>query len=734
MSRAFFEGLERAILDLAGDAFLLIGENGVVRSANDAAVKALDRAAAEIIGRPIGELLPSFDSAAAGDAPQLCEVAGRDGARVALEAHAAPTTSDGRLVALRPAAGSEKGQLGELAALLESQRTLKAIVDSTTAVIYVKDVEGHYILINRRFEELFHVASETARGKPDTALFPRATADAVRANDLAVLAAGCPLEFEETVPHDDGPHTYISIKFPLHRASGEIYGVCGISTDITARKRAEAELEATRRSLERLVDERTADLRESNLRLQAEVREREDAVGQLQRLIDTADEGIWVCDATATTTFANARMAELLGTTTEDLIGRPIFDFMDDQGSRLAEASLALRWRGIPDQLDFEFHRKDGRRIWTHLSSNAVRDREGNVVGALAMVTDISERKRAEQYQQMLTQELDHRVKNTLATVTALADLTMERSRSLAEFRESFSRRVQAMARTHEALARVRWQDMSFNAVVATVLAPLASGHAARIVAEGDAVRVSAHTMTPLALALNELATNALKHGALSSPGGGVRIHWQSSPDGAFVLLWTEVGGADVDRAPHTGTGLQLIRGLIEHELEGELEVSFGEGGFSCRIALPPRSKRSEATVATAPRIPRDEARASRSRSSDGLEGVRAIIVEDNFAVANSLGWLLESYGCEVVGTAGTVLAGCRLVDTVEFDVAVLDISLGDADVADVARKVQDRQKRIIYLTGYAGADRLPAELRSHPCLAKPVQAPELVAVMRDDS
>ena len=121
------------------------------------------------------------------------------------------------------------------------------------------------------------------------------------------------------------------------------------------------------------------------------------------------------------------------------------------------------------------------------------------------------------------------------------------------------------------------------------------------------------------------------------------------------------------------------------------------------------------------------------SAESAELDGLRVIVVEDNFAVASSLTWLLESYGCQIVGTAGSVAAGCKLVDEVDFDVGVLDIRLGDSDVTPVARRVQARAKRIVYLTGYAGTERLPADLRTHPCLPKPVQAAQLVAAMRGD-
>ncbi len=128
--------------------------------------------------------------------------------------------------------------------LRSSEQRLQAILDSTTAVVYAKDRQGRYLVINRQFEELFHITRKHIVGKTDHDVFPKEAADAFRANDLKVLQAGYPIEFEEAVPHDEGVHTYISIKFPLYDAAGNIYAACGISTDITERRRAERRLAA----------------------------------------------------------------------------------------------------------------------------------------------------------------------------------------------------------------------------------------------------------------------------------------------------------------------------------------------------------------------------------------------------------------------------------------------------------------------------------------------------------
>lgn len=124
---------------------------------------------------------------------------------------------------------------------VRAERELQAIIDNTTAVVYAKNLRGEYILINRRFEELFHVRKQEIFGATDYAYFPTPIADVFRANDRRVLDTGAPIEVEELAQHDDGPHVYISSKFPLRTPDGAVYAVCGISTDITERKRAEQE-------------------------------------------------------------------------------------------------------------------------------------------------------------------------------------------------------------------------------------------------------------------------------------------------------------------------------------------------------------------------------------------------------------------------------------------------------------------------------------------------------------
>src|SRR4051812_32870360 len=149
------------------------------------------------------------------------------------------------------------------------QEQLIALLDHTSAVIYMRGLDGRYILVNREYERLFEVRRENIVGLTDHDLFPAEVADSFRANDLMAIDEGRPIRLEETAPGDDGPHTYITVKFPLMDAERRPYAICGISTDITDRKRAEEEVQRLNEVLEERVRQRTAELEASTKELDA---------------------------------------------------------------------------------------------------------------------------------------------------------------------------------------------------------------------------------------------------------------------------------------------------------------------------------------------------------------------------------------------------------------------------------------------------------------------------------
>jgi PAS domain S-box-containing protein len=154
-------------------------------------------------------------------------------------------------------------------ALNESQQLLSAIIDNSTAVIYVKNLQGQYILVNRRFAELFHVRMDDIPGKTDYDIFPKEQADAFREMDMRTATAGHPLTEEELAPHDDGLHAYISVKSTLRHKNGKPYAIFGISTDITDLKKAQLEVQKLNEELEQKVIDRTAELQSANKELES---------------------------------------------------------------------------------------------------------------------------------------------------------------------------------------------------------------------------------------------------------------------------------------------------------------------------------------------------------------------------------------------------------------------------------------------------------------------------------
>lgn len=198
-------------------------------------------------------------------------------------------------------------------------------------------------------------------------------------------------------------------------------------------------------------------------------------------------------------------------------------------------------------------------------------------------------RAEAERRIDRMMSELDHRVKNTMAIVISLCDLTAGGARSLPEFQEAYRGRLTAMARAHEALAAARWKGVELRFIVDAVVVGYAPDRRNSLEIEGSNTLLPPHVALPMAVTLHELATNALKHGAwcAGSPGGSVKLSWGWNEARELMLEWTEKSEIIPDAAPREGFGLSLIRSMIPHELRGKVEMSFAPGGLTCRMRAP---------------------------------------------------------------------------------------------------------------------------------------------------
>lgn len=206
-------------------------------------------------------------------------------------------------------------------------------------------------------------------------------------------------------------------------------------------------------------------------------------------------------------------------------------------------------------------------------------------VPSLILSADVSVRREAEQLRKLLSDELDHRVKNTLAKVQAIAALTLRNSPSPQAFNETFMTRLQAMARNHALLARSGWTQVSLQEVVTDTLAPYIDA-GERISAAGPKVTLEYAVATTLGMALHELATNAAKHGALSTGAGRVTLNWRIDGD-VLDLCWTESNGPRVQVPARRGFGLSVIEHSLATSLRGQVNLDFAPQGFVCTIRFP---------------------------------------------------------------------------------------------------------------------------------------------------
>jgi two-component sensor histidine kinase/PAS domain-containing protein len=226
------------------------------------------------------------------------------------------------------------------------------------------------------------------------------------------------------------------------------------------------------------------------------------------------------------------------------------------------------------------------------LSAGPLIDDNRANVGSIVTLTDMTERKRAEEQQTMMVAELNHRVKNILAIVQSVAAQTMRSSSTLENFSDAFTGRLRALAIAHDILTHTRWIGIGLNELLVAVLAPYRTPEDPRFSIMGPAVLLPARAVVPLSMVLHEMATNAAKYGALSTRRGRIGITWQVSGDieKSVELVWQEQGGPAVTAGVSGGFGTRLIDLVIGHDLDGSTQADFDSAGVRWTIAFPVRS------------------------------------------------------------------------------------------------------------------------------------------------
>jgi len=298
----------------------------------------------------------------------------------------------------------------------------------------------------------------------------------------------------------------------------------------------------------------------------------------------------------------NEAFCRISGYTREELLERRFTDLTHPDDLPEDLFSFARQTAGEIDHYSAEkrYIRKDGAVRWIQVTSSTVHDARGAFAYGVRMVQDITDRVLAERRQKLLLNELNHRVKNTLATVQSLAAQTARTCDSVQAFRARFEPRLIALSKAHDRLTRNRWEGANLRDIVAEELAPHeAIGRELRIT--GPDLVLPPRASLSLSMALHELATNAAKHGALSAPDGKLEVTWntqsEASPGPTWIeITWTEKGGPAVMEPASTGFGSRLFR-VTAAELEGQTSMDFNTSGlvWALRFPLPAAQDDSEA-------------------------------------------------------------------------------------------------------------------------------------------
>jgi PAS domain S-box-containing protein len=438
----------------------------------------------------------------------------------------------------------------------DGDRHFHQLLDALPAAIYTTDAAGHLTFYNESAAALWghrpKLGDQQWCGSwklywPDGTPMPHDECPMAVA-----LKTGRPIRGAEAVAErPDGTRVrFIPFPTPLYDASGRIVGAVNLLMDATDRDLA-------------------------------------DQHGQrLASIIESSDDAIISKDLNGIIASWNRGAELLFGYTADEAIGKSVAilippDRQDEEPDILERIRNGQRI----DHYETVRRRKDGSLVDISLAVSPMRNSEGKIIGASKIARDITERKQVEKQRHLLLQEMNHRIKNTLATVQAIATQTLRNVSS--DERASFLARLRALAGAHDLLMTERWDRASVRDVVGGAIKAFQQGHQDRFSIDGPEVWLNPSRSLLLTLALHELGTNAVKYGAMSNGTGRVRIDWKLSTEdqsGRLTLCWEESGGPLVRAPARKGFGSLLIeQGLAG---QGEASLKFNPEGLACKLNL----------------------------------------------------------------------------------------------------------------------------------------------------
>ncbi len=471
--------------------------------------------------------------------------------------------------------------------------------------------------------------------------------------------------------------------------------IFGYSVDISERRRTESELAERGAMLQSLLD----------------------AAALFIAVVEVRDDGYAVV-------MANKAAADFYGIAPgpANFHARDLGDTAEIIAGR-RQVLVDIWERGAPQTLEHGFSRKGERVGWCVATYTPLaRSADGRPRLSVVLI-DITDRKLADERQQLLMREVDHRAKNALAVAQAVVELTKEAPPG--DFKRAVVGRVAAIARTHSLLADGHWSGVDLRRLVTDELAPYATENVGQLTIDGPSHSLAPAAAQLIGLIVHELTTNAVKHGGLKDAEGRLEVSWSAPPGGPLDFVWREFVspatgrplGPASDRMTDKGFGLRLLEQTIARQLGGRWNTQWSDDGLVFTMSLPLDTARS----ASVPGLLAQSPPGDRPRR-------KALVIEDEPLIALELESLLEDLGFAVEGRGSTLAEAWVLADLC-VDVAVIDVNLAGQMSLGLAETLRRRGAHVIFCTGYTAID-LPPTLAGAPVLVKPVRQEALAAAL----
>jgi PAS domain S-box-containing protein len=436
---------------------------------------------------------------------------------------------------------------------------------------------------------------------------------------------------------------------------------------------------------------------------------------------NNAGTGIYIADLSGRYRYCNPAYATVHGYTEDELRKLNMKDvvYTEDWPPHTPQVQRLISGKIPSFEIVNRCVTKRGELLWMHKHVSLLRDAEGRPESIIALVTNVTERKKNEECIALLMREVNHRSKNLLMLVQAIARQTNAPD----DFLRHFDERILALAAGDDLLVKNEWKGVDFEDLARSQLAHVIDPTGARIRLSGPPILVSASAAQTLGMALHELTTNAGKHGALSNHTGRVELFWGKNDNpsrGIFTLDWRESGGPSVTEPSHSGFGSSVICGMVEYNLDANVDLNFLPSGLEWSIRCP----LANIIGSKGPTFSAKSRYGANGKVRSGPPHV--LVVEDEALVAVEISRILQNIGFQVVGPTARVEEALHLLNDVGCDVAVLDIQLGRETSELIASVLAARDIPFVAVSGYSKG-QCPRGFENVVFLTKPLRSELLV-------